>query len=1055
VKKSGQRSHPNYLLIAVVALALAGILLLALQFVAQRQQYAQDVQALTRVTAINAAAALVFDDRDAAAETLATLKALPNLRFAAIYDADRKLFVSVLRDGTVAAGIAPADAGAGRVEMGLFDALVVAPIDVDGRTVGTLVVRAGLSRVYWRLAAFALMFVLAAALALAIMTPAISRMRRQVALAAEQIREQASLLDKAQDAIVVMNLDRTVTYWNKGAERLYRRSAVDAIGQQRAIHDSRFEGARKHTLEYGEWRGELEQQLPEQGSVSVEGHWTLVRDEGGTPRSILAIETDISERKQIEARVARLSRLRAVHGGISSAILRLRDRDELLQAACRVAVTDGVFAAAWVGGFDPQNGEGELLAWFRERPSYLPELRFTAREGMPASANLVSQAAIGRKLIYSNDVAAEPGLVTICDALLAAGQRAFAACPLIVEDRVMAVLVLVACETDFFDADEVSLLEWLGADLSHALDHLEKSRRLDYLAYYDALTGLPNATLFQDRLAQFLHASSAETGVGVLLLDLERFTGINDTLGRDAGDAVLRAVARQLVAALSEPFTVARISADTFAIAIVCTRADCAAQLRTRVLEAMSLPVVALGRTLHVGAHAGIALHPNDGVDARALFKNAEAALVTAKARGERVVYYATAMNASMAERLQLEAQLHSALTDQQFVLHYQPRVDLRSGQVVGAEALIRWLHPSGAMVLPDDFIPLAEQTGLIVPIGEWVLNEACRQQACWLAAGFEVVPLGVNLSAVQFRRGDVLEVVRHALERNGLDGKHLELELTESTAMDKPEEAARAMSALRKLGVRLSLDDFGTGFSSLSYLKRFPLSMIKLDRTFVHDITQNPDDAAIAKAVIAMAHGMGLRVVAEGVETEAQIGYLRTHGCDEMQGNLFSPALSVADYERLVHGGKALALTAADGGSVGTLLLVDDEPGIRSALVRLLRRDGYRILTADSGPEGLELLALHPIRVIVSDQRMPGMSGTEFLEIARQLHPATIRILLSGYTDLSVVTDGVNRGAVYKFVTKPWDDDQLRELVRDAFRAASDRQAALEGNRAEGVKSG
>mgnify|MGYP000493819169 CR=1 FL=1 len=688
--------------------------------------------------------------------------------------------------------------------------------------------------------------------------------------------------------------------------------------------------------------------------------------------------------------------------------------------------------------FDPTRELGELLAWFREPPAYLSELPVSARAGLGGSDNLVSQAAIGRKLLVSNDVASEPALAPIRAALLAASQRSLAACPLIVADQVTAVLVLVAGEADFFDAEEISLLEWLVADLSHALDHLEKSRRLDYLAYYDVVTGLPNATLFQDRLTQFLQGNADDLCVGLLLLDLERFTVINDTLGREAGDAVLRAVARHLVEALREPFTVARISADTFAVAMVCARVDCANQLRARVLEAMSRPVEALGHSLHINADIGIALHPHDGQDARALFKNAEAALASAKSTGERVVYYAEAMNASMAERLQLEAELRNAIELKQFVLYYQPRVDLRNGQVVGAEALIRWQHPSGELYLPERFIGLAEHTGLIVPIGEWVLETACRQQAQWLAAGIEVEPISVNLSAVQFRRGDILEVVRSALERNALAGKHLELELTESTAMHKPEAAACAMSALRKLGVQLSLDDFGTGFSSLAYLKRFPLSIVKLDRSFVRDITHNPDDAAIAKAIIAMAHSMGLRVVAEGVETDAQIGFLRNHDCDEMQGNLFSPALGVEDYARLVHAGRSLPLATAEDVSVGTLLVVDDESGIRAALVRLLRRDGYRILTAESGAEGLELLALHPIRVIISDQRMPAMSGTEFLEIARQLHPATMRIILSGYTDLKVVTDGVNRGAVYKFITKPWDDDQLRELVRDAFRAAA-----------------
>jgi EAL domain-containing protein (putative c-di-GMP-specific phosphodiesterase class I) len=392
-------------------------------------------------------------------------------------------------------------------------------------------------------------------------------------------------------------------------------------------------------------------------------------------------------------------------------------------------------------------------------------------------------------------------------------------------------------------------------------------------------------------------------------------------------------------------------------------------------------------------------------------------------------------MNARAAERLAIEAELRGAIDKQQFVLHYQPRVDLISGELVGAEALIRWQHPQRGLIAPGEFITLAEETGLIVPIGSWAIHAVCAQQAEWIAAGLATVPIAVNLSSVQFDNDDLLEIVSTALAAHSLDAKHLDLELTESAVMRDSAAAVKTLRALRKRGVGLALDDFGTGYSSLALLKRFPFSSVKIDQSFVADITQNAEDAAIATAIIAMAHRLNLKVVAEGVETQGQFNYLRAQACDEMQGNFFSPAVAKETFESQLRNNKHITMPAPAPTDQRTLLLVDDEPGIRAALTRMLRPDGYRILTAATGSEGLEVLAVNQVQVIISDQRMPGMSGTEFLNTVKELYPDTVRIILSGYTDLAVVTESVNRGAVFKFLTKPWNDDLLREQVRDAFR--------------------
>jgi len=634
-----------------------------------------------------------------------------------------------------------------------------------------------------------------------------------------------------------------------------------------------------------------------------------------------------------------------------------------------------------------------------------------------------------------NDVSTDPTLVPVRDELLRGAYRSCAAFPLFVDGRVVAVLVLLARERDFFDAEEIALLDSLAADLSYALDYIEKSQRLEYLDSYDTLTALPNVRLFGDRLEQFVNVARQErSSVCVVVLDLERFTQINDTLGRHAADELLRQVASRFGEFLVEPYALGRIAADTFAAAGPSDSGPLVTRLRDRMFDALKQPFNIDGQEVRLTAQVGIALFPADGDDGRALFKNAEAALKLAKSSGKRYQYYSADVNTRMAERLALEDQLRTAVDAHQFVLHYQPRVDMISGELVGAEALIRWQHPDKGLMPPSKFIALAEETGLIVPIGSWAINAVCAQQAAWLAAGINTVPIAVNLSSVQFDKDDLLESVRHALSTHGLDAKHLELELTETAVMSDSVAAAKTLHALSEAGVRLALDDFGTGYSSLALLKRFPFRSVKIDQSFVADITRNAEDAAIATAIIAMAHRLNLKVIAEGVETQGQFNYLRAQACDEMQGNFFSPAVPKDVFESQLHDNKRMSMPAASDNE-HTLLLVDDEPGIRTALTRMLRGDGYRILTAGSGAEGLELLAVNPVQVIISDQRMPGMSGTEFLNTVKELYPDTVRIILSGYTDLQVVTESVNRGAVFKFLTKPWNDDLLREQVRDAFR--------------------
>ncbi len=754
---------------------------------------------------------------------------------------------------------------------------------------------------------------------------------------------------------------------------------------------------------------------------------------------------DVTTRFEQQRKIERLSRIRAVMTGISSAMLRSTDRRGLLEEACRVATTEGVFPVAWATEIEP-DGNVRIVASAGPSPASLEFLQGALSGGVPADARPTHRATLSGRPYIINDLAKETSLGELREHLVAQGHRSGAAFPLLLERRPIGALVLLARERDFFDEDEIALLQWMASDLSFAIEHLEKSKRLDYLAYYDPLTGIANARLFADRLEQHVHAARQNgTQVCVIVFDIERFTRVNDTLGRAAGDALLHAIAQRFDVRLREPYTFARIAGDTFAVASPRDQEHITTRLRDCVFEVLGEPFEIDAHRIDVEVQAGIALYPADGSDGPTVFQNAESALMLAKANGERTVYFSATMNERIARRYALEQALRAAVARGELVAHYQPRVDLESGALVGAEALVRWARPGHGLVYPGDFIELAEQTGSIVEIGRWMLESVCAQQAAWTRAGLGVVPVAVNLSSAQFVTGDLLDTVRGALARHGLDPAALELELTESTVMEDPAGARSTLAALRKLGVRLALDDFGTGHSSLAHLKRFPFDAIKIDRSFVTDIATNPDDAAIATAIIAMARGLELKVVAEGVETQGQLKYLRAGGCDEMQGNLFSKPVSSARFEEMLRSAHRMDLPRPDATEQRTLLMVDDEPGILAALSRVLRREGYRILTAASGREALELLSVQPVQVILSDQRMPGMSGTELFDVVRRLYPDTVRILLTGYADLAAVTDAVNRGEVFKFFLKPWDDAQLREQLREAFRRCrSDRCAGL-----------
>nr|MBI3612530.1 EAL domain-containing protein [Nitrospirota bacterium] len=420
-------------------------------------------------------------------------------------------------------------------------------------------------------------------------------------------------------------------------------------------------------------------------------------------------------------------------------------------------------------------------------------------------------------------------------------------------------------------------------------------QRLDDLAYYDPLTGLPNRRLFMDLLVQALaRGRRTDRLVAVLFLDLDRFKLVNDSLGHGVGDILLKTIAHRLSGCVRATDTVSRLGGDEFTLILEdLNGAEDAARIAQKVLDAVAVPVMLEGHEVFVAGSVGIALYPTDHEDRDALIKSADTAMYSAKEEGGVFRFYAADMNTRSFERLKLETGLRHAIQRQEFVLHYQPLVDFQVGTMVGVEALVRWQHPERGMLSPDKFIPLAEETGLIVPLGEWVLRTACAQIKAWQAGGFPHLRVAVNLSRRQFQQKNLVESVARILWETGLDPRSLELELTESLLIQDAEGTIAMLKALHGMGIRLSIDDFGAEYSSLGYLKRLPINTLKIDQSFVRDIATNANDASITRAIITLGHCLNLNVVAEGVETEGQAAFLRAQRCNEMQGYYFSHALA------------------------------------------------------------------------------------------------------------------------------------------------------------------
>jgi PAS domain S-box-containing protein/diguanylate cyclase (GGDEF)-like protein len=721
---------------------------------------------------------------------------------------------------------------------------------------------------------------------------------------------KSAILESSLDGLITIDHRGNIVEFNPAAAAMFGIPREQALGKAMAemFVPPRFRDAHHrgfaHYLATGEGpilgkRLELEAMRADGAEFPVELTITAIKSRSGT--LFTAFIRDITERKDSEARIHRLNRVYAVLGGINALIVRVHARDELFRGACRIAVEAGQFPMAWIGVVDRETKRVKPVAWDGEAEKFLASAPLSMSESRAVGQGLAGRAIEEKKAMIANDIRNDPR-TQMKEQCKERGIGSLVMLPLVVQGEGIGVLALYAKEVGFFDDEEMKLLLELAGDVSFALDHIAKTEKLDYLAYYDSLTGLANRSLFHERLVQYVSAAqNGKSRLAVAVVDVDRFKIINDSLGRQAGDELLRQIAER-IEGHAGPIRMARISADRFAIVRsgVNSESEVARIIEQWLAECFGPPYLVSGTELRVAAKAGIALFPNDGADADALFMNAEAALKKAKATGERYLFHTQQMTERIGEKLALENKLRQALEKEQFVLHYQPKVDTATRHIDSVEALIRWQSPELGLVPPMQFIPLLEETGLILEVGAWALRRAVVDHRTWTERGLLAPRISVNVSAVQLRQRDFVATVEEAL-RPGAVPPGIDLEITESLVMEDIEANMKKLEAVRVLGVSLAIDDFGTGYSSLGYLAKLPVHSLKIDRSFIITMLKDPAIMTLVSTIISMAHSLRLKVVAEGVDAEEQAKVLDRFGCDQLQGYLFSKPLPFDDMTALL----------------------------------------------------------------------------------------------------------------------------------------------------------
>ncbi|MEW6644953.1 MAG: EAL domain-containing protein [Pseudomonadota bacterium] len=615
-------------------------------------------------------------------------------------------------------------------------------------------------------------------------------------------------------------------------------------------------------------------------------------------------------RRAAELSKDRLTRMFSALSATNEAIMRATSRGDLLQRVCEAAVVGGQFTSTTIALVRPKQEFLDIAAAAGPDRLGAISVRLSVDPSRPEGSGLSGRAFRSCRPCISNDYLADARTAHFYDTIRASGARSGAALPLMNRGGAIGVLMFFSTELGAFTPELVQLLQRLADNISFGLDNFDRAEQkkeadehIKYLATHDGLTDLPNRALFAQLLNEAIKFTDLESRrLALLFIDLDRFKVINDTLGHADGDTLLVEIAARLRNALRKSDMVARIGGDEFVALLphVSERSE-AMVVAQKLLSAVMTPVNLRGHECRVTASIGIALYPENGSDGQTLIKNADMAMYAAKDEGKNTVkFFSCDIKTQSIERLMLETNLRKAIERGEFMLHYQPKLDLNNGQITGVEALLRWSQPDIGMIPPSQFIPIAEETGLIVPIGRWVLRTACEQHVAWRRQGLPPFYMAINLSPRQFQQDNLVQDIDEILSVTGMQPDLLEIEITESMVMQNTERANAVLSALKARGIRIAMDDFGTGYSSMSLIKQFPFDTLKIDRAFIRDLPENKDDRAIAEAIINLGKALGVKIVAEGVETDSQQTFLRERACDEIQGYLFSrpiPAERIADF--------------------------------------------------------------------------------------------------------------------------------------------------------------